>query len=94
MQVDDQGGREERFYGKLGEVVKEIKTIASDTQGNSANSPEVWTTECLCDTFGRLQRLVYPDGEVLSCAYASNATFPPAAVVLMVTVCSAQNRAR
>jgi RHS repeat-associated protein len=67
--VTDQGGREERFYGKLGEVVKEIKTIASDTQGNSPNSPEVWTTEYLFDTFGRLQRLAYPDGEILSYAY-------------------------
>ena len=59
--VDSQGGREERFYGKLGETVKEIKTIASATQGNSANGnnggPEVWTTEYLFDTFGRLQRL-------------------------------------
>lgn len=29
----------------------------------------MWTTEYLFDTFGRLQRLVYPDGEVLSYAY-------------------------
>jgi RHS repeat-associated protein len=69
VEVTDQGGKEERFYGKLGETVKEIKTIASHTQGNSANSPEVWTTEYLFDTFGRLQRLVYPDGEVLAYAY-------------------------
>ncbi|WP_019143026.1 SpvB/TcaC N-terminal domain-containing protein [Noviherbaspirillum massiliense] len=67
--VDDQSGREERFYGKLGETVREVRTIASKTQGNSANSPEVWTTDYLFDTFGRLQRLVYPDGEVLSFAY-------------------------
>ncbi len=50
----DQSGREERFYGKLGETVKEIRTIASKTQGNSPNSPEMWTTEYLFDTFGRL----------------------------------------
>ena len=29
----------------------------------------MWTTEYLFDTFGRLQRLVYPDGEVLTYAY-------------------------
>ena len=43
--VSDQSGMEESFYGKLGETVKTIKTVASDTQGNSANSPEVYTTE-------------------------------------------------
>ncbi|HEX7889868.1 MAG TPA: RHS repeat domain-containing protein [Ramlibacter sp.] len=67
--MDDESGREERFYGRLGEIVKEIKTIASDTQGDGPNSPEVRTTEYLFDTFGRLQRLVYPGGEVLSYAY-------------------------
>jgi len=29
----------------------------------------VWTTEYLFDTFGRLQRLAYPDGEILSYGY-------------------------
>jgi RHS repeat-associated protein len=69
VEVTDESGKEERFYGKLGEVVKEIKTLASDTQGSSLNSPEVWTTEYQFDTFGRLQRLAYPDGEVLRYTY-------------------------
>jgi hypothetical protein len=40
--VSDQSGMEERFYGPLGETVKTIKTVASDTEGNSVNSPEVF----------------------------------------------------
>jgi len=69
--VSDQSGKEERFYGKLGELTKEIKTVASKTQGNSANSPEVYETSYTFDTFGRLQRLVYPDGETLTNLYDS-----------------------
>jgi RHS repeat-associated protein len=67
--VTDESGREERFYGKLGEITKEIKTVASDTQGSSPNSPEVYTTQYTYDTFGRLQTLIYPDGEVLTYRY-------------------------
>ncbi|RIK35093.1 MAG: hypothetical protein DCC55_31410, partial [Chloroflexi bacterium] len=58
-------GQEEYFYGPLGEVVKEIKTVASDT----GPQPEVYTTEYLYDTWGRLQSLTYPDGEVLTYHY-------------------------
>jgi RHS repeat-associated protein len=67
--VIDESGLENRFYGQLGEVVKEIKTVASDTQGNGPNSPEVYATGYTYDTFGRLQQLVYPDGEVLTYKY-------------------------
>ncbi|MDQ4071014.1 MAG: sugar-binding protein [Actinomycetota bacterium] len=69
--VTDQSGTEERFYGKLGEVTRETKTVASDTQGSSPNSPEVYTTRYVYDTFNRLQELTYPDGEVLTYAYDS-----------------------
>lgn len=69
--VTDQSGSTEWFYGKLGETVKEIKTIASYTQGNSPNSPETYTTEFTHDTWGRLQEMVYPDGEVLTYHYDS-----------------------
>lgn len=68
----DQSGREDRSDGKLGEVVREVRTIASDKEGRSDHGDhdaEVWTTDYLFDTFGRLQRLSYPDGEVLSFAY-------------------------
>ncbi|HEY0736351.1 MAG TPA: SpvB/TcaC N-terminal domain-containing protein, partial [Herpetosiphonaceae bacterium] len=69
--VTDESGSEERFYGKLGEVTKEIKTVASATQGGSPNSPEVYTTSYLYDTFGRLQTMTYPDGERLTYSYDS-----------------------
>jgi RHS repeat-associated protein len=70
-QTVDQSGSEAFAYGKLGEVTRRVKTVASDTQGNSPNSPEVYTTQFLYDTFGRLQTLTYPDGEVLTYRYDS-----------------------
>ena len=69
--VTSEAGTEERFYGPLGEMVKQIRTINSDTQGNSPNSPEVYTTEWTFDTWNRVQQMVYPDGEVLTNAYDS-----------------------
>lgn len=64
-EVTSQSGREERYYGRLGEVVKEVRTVSSDRGAPQ----QAWVTEYLFDTFGRLQRLVYPDGEVLSYGY-------------------------
>jgi RHS repeat-associated protein len=69
VKVTDASGSEVRAYDKLGGLVEETKTVASKTQGNSANSPEVWTTRYLYDTWGRLQQMTYPDGEVLTYAY-------------------------
>ena len=67
-QVTSQAGTEELFYGKLGEVVREIKTVATFVPGNG---PAVYTTQYTYDTWGRLQTLVYPDGEVLTYRYDS-----------------------
>ena len=69
--VTDESGSETRKYGRLGEIVEETKTIASDTKGKSENSPEVWTTSYEYDTWGRLQRMAYPDGELLTYNYDS-----------------------
>jgi RHS repeat-associated protein len=66
-----EAGSEERAYGPLGEMVKQTFTINSDTQGNSANSPEVYTTLYQYDTWNRLLKLTYPDGEILTYAYDS-----------------------
>jgi YD repeat-containing protein len=44
VKVTDASGSELRSYDKLGDLVEETKTVASKTQGNSDNSPEVWTT--------------------------------------------------
>lgn len=64
--VVDESGIEERYYGKLGEVIKETKQI-------NAHTPSVqrkrFTTEYIFDSFGRLLRLTYPDGEELTYRY-------------------------
>jgi RHS repeat-associated protein len=52
-------------------VVQETRTVNSHTQGNSANSPEVYTTGYGFDTFGRLMTLTLPDGEILTHHYDS-----------------------
>jgi RHS repeat-associated protein len=69
--VTDESGSSTRGYGKLGEMTRETKTVASDTQGESPNSPEVYTTRWVYDTFGRLQNMTYPDGELLTYRYDS-----------------------
>jgi RHS repeat-associated protein len=69
VKVTDASGTAEMRYGKLGETVWDRKTIASGTQGKSANSPEVYTTQYQYDTFGRLMVLTLPDGEVLTHSY-------------------------
>ena len=69
VKVTDASGSEEREYGKLGETVKEVRTIASRTQGNSVNSPEVYTTQYEYDTFGRILTLTLPDSEIITYAY-------------------------
>jgi hypothetical protein len=66
VMISDESGTSESFYGRLGEVVKTINTINSET-----GSPEVYTTEYQYDTWNRLQRLIYPDGEVLTHHYDS-----------------------
>lgn len=69
VQVTDASGSEVRAYDKLGDLVEQTKTVASHTQGNCDGCPEVWTTHYLYDTWGRLQQMTYPDGEVLTYAY-------------------------
>ncbi|MEV6815219.1 SpvB/TcaC N-terminal domain-containing protein, partial [Micromonospora sp. NPDC051296] len=64
--VTDESGVEERFYGKLGEAVKEVRTVATDT-----GQAESYTTQYTFDTFNRMQSMVYPDGEVLTYQYDS-----------------------
>jgi RHS repeat-associated protein len=66
--ITSQMGTEERAYGKLGEVVYEKKTVVTFT---TPNAPEVYETRYRYDPFGRLLKLTYPDGEVLTYAYDS-----------------------
>src|SRR5713226_8073626 len=59
---------EERQYGKLGEVVYEKKTVVTFTD---PLHPSVFETRFNFETFGRLLRLTYPDGEILTNVYDS-----------------------
>ncbi|MFL6161611.1 MAG: SpvB/TcaC N-terminal domain-containing protein [Jatrophihabitantaceae bacterium] len=68
--VVDQAGTEDRYYGKLGETTKEVRTVV----GFTGSSPKTYTTSYTYDTFGRLQQLVYPDSEVLTYRYDSGGT--------------------
>ena len=65
--VTDQAGGEDRYYGRLGEITKEVRTVV----GFTGSSPKSYTTSYVYDTFGRLQNLTYPDGEVLTYKYDS-----------------------
>jgi RHS repeat-associated protein len=64
----DKQDTEERHYGKLGEVVYEKKTVVTETD---PLHPSVFETTYQFDTFGRLQKLTYPDGELLTNVYDS-----------------------
>ena len=46
--------------------MSETRTIASTTQSTDAR---VYTTQYTYDSFNRLQRMVYPDGETLTFRY-------------------------
>jgi RHS repeat-associated protein len=66
--VTDESGEEERYYGRLGEVVKEKRRI------NAFNNPvsRTWyETRYVFDSFGRMREMTYPDGEVLQYTYDS-----------------------
>ncbi|WP_423740205.1 SpvB/TcaC N-terminal domain-containing protein [Flavobacterium columnare] len=62
--VTDASGGTEYFYGKLGEVEKEIKTLRITPTDN-----QTYITQYEYDTWNRLQKMIYPDGEVLTYTY-------------------------
>jgi uncharacterized protein RhaS with RHS repeats len=64
--VSDESGSEERFYGKLGETTREVKTVNVKTP---AASRKIYTTDYVFDSFGRMLQMTYPDGENLYYAY-------------------------
>ncbi|HET8661435.1 MAG TPA: SpvB/TcaC N-terminal domain-containing protein [Micromonosporaceae bacterium] len=65
--VADGSGSKQLSYGKLGETTREVKTIASDT----GDTPEVYATQFVHDSFGRLQNMTYADGELVTYGYDS-----------------------
>lgn len=64
--ISDAAGTVSRSYGPLGEVTAETRTVPG--QGSHT---EVFTTKYAYDTWNRVLRLTYPDGEVLSYHYNS-----------------------
>ncbi|MFD5625884.1 SpvB/TcaC N-terminal domain-containing protein [Streptomyces sp. NPDC127072] len=63
--TEDAAGKTLREYGPLGETVEETRTLPSGILDRA------FTTKYRYDSFGRVLRLTYPDGEVLSYDYDS-----------------------
>ena len=64
--ITDESGVEERQYGKLGETLREEKTVEAHTP---AVQRKKFSTDYVFDSFGRMQEMTYPDGEKLHYAY-------------------------
>ena len=67
LKVKDASGTIEYEYGKLGEVTKETRTI--NTHLNGINDTETAVMEYRSDYLGRMQWIVYPDGEQIVYGY-------------------------
>ena len=67
LSVTDASGTIEYEYGKLGEVIKETRTLA--THLNGSNPTETAVMEYRSDYLGRMQWIVYPDGEKITYGY-------------------------
>jgi len=63
LQQDASGGQE-FFFGPLGEVTKTIRTLLIDPA-----IMETYVSETEYDTWGRVQKMAYPDGEIVDYAY-------------------------
>ena len=67
LSVADASGTLEYEYGKLGETTKETRTLATHLNGN--NPSETAVMEYRSDYLGRMQWIVYPDGEKVTYGY-------------------------
>lgn len=62
--VQDASGGQEFFYGKLGEIEKEIRTLRI-----TPTDIQTYISEFEYDTWNRIQKMTYPDGEVVEYTY-------------------------
>ncbi|MDQ6469892.1 SpvB/TcaC N-terminal domain-containing protein [Flavobacterium sp. LHD-80] len=62
--VQDASGGQEFFYGKLGEVEKEIRTLRI-----TPTDIQTYILQYEYDTWNRIQKMTYPDGEVVEYTY-------------------------
>ena len=67
LSVTDASGTLKYEYGKLGETTKETRTLSTHLNGN--NSTETAVMEYRSDYLGRMQWIVYPDGEKVTYGY-------------------------
>ena len=61
---EDASGAQEFFYGPLGEVVKNIRTVVIPQFDD-----QTYVTEWTYDTWNRLESMIYPDGEEVTFSY-------------------------
>lgn len=61
---EDATGAQEFFYGKLGEVIKNVRTIVIPQ-----HDEQTFITEWTYDTWNRLTSMSYPDGETVTYNY-------------------------
>ena len=87
--VTSQMGVEERQYGKLGETVYEKKTVTTFTD---PLHPSVFETRFFFETFGRLLRITYPDGEIVTNSYDSGGNLKSAEGVKRVDATGQNHR--
>ncbi len=64
--IVDDAGEETRGYGKLGETMRSTRTVKPLKPNGS---PQTLETRFAFDSFGRMESMVYPDGETLSYHY-------------------------
>ena len=63
--MEDASGWQKFSYGKLGEVTKNIRTFVPPLE----EKPYTFVMEYEYDSWNRIQRMTYPDGEVVSYRY-------------------------
>ena len=62
--LQDATGGQEFFYGKLGEVEKEIRTLRI-----TSTDIQTYISQFEYDTWNRIQKMTYPDGEIVDYRY-------------------------
>ncbi|UKI54658.1 MAG: hypothetical protein L6V90_08225 [Treponema succinifaciens] len=67
LRIDDASGTLEYEYGRLGEVTKETRTLSTHLNRNSPIETAVM--QYRSDYLGRMQHIIYPDGEKVAYGY-------------------------
>ena len=67
LRIEDASGTTEYEYGRLGEVTRETRTLATHLNRNSPTETAVM--QYRSDYLGRMQHIIYPDGEKVTYGY-------------------------